>query len=969
MTPERWQQVRNLLQSAMQLEPAERLAYLEHHCSDDPSLRRDVDSILAGEHELPASFLESPAIAHVTPDQNTVVSANWKPGMKLGPYEIQSLLGAGGMGEVYRARDTRLDRTVALKVLPALLSSDPARKQRFEREARAIAALQHPNICTLHDVGQQQGVDYLVMEYLEGETLAERLTKGLLQLEQILRFGVEITDALDAAHRRGIVHRDLKPGNIFLTTHGECKVLDFGLAKLEESQAEPEKLATVTANQKILTTPGLVIGTVAYMSPEQARGEELDARSDIFSLGAVLFEMATGQLAFTGNTSAMTFKAILDETPVPPTQLNKALPQKLDEIVGKALEKDRDLRYQSAADLRTDLKRLKRDTDSGKAQAFEEGAERPASWKRTFAVLAAVAVVLLFTAMVFYRSQTNKRPSAGSEWVQLTNFVDSATSPALSPDGRMLVFLRGASTFAGKSEIYLRMLSGGEPIALTHDATSKMSPVFSPDGSQIAYTISARWDTWILPTFGGEPQLLLPNASGLTWTGPRQFLFSELREGRHMVLAASEENRNGERVVFGPPGKGSMAHRSYRSPDGKWVLVVWMSTGRGWEPCRLVPFDGSSAGKAVGPPNSGCTYAGWSPDGKWMYFSSETAGRFHTWKQGFPDGTPEQITSGVDEEEGIAVALDGRSLITSVGTKELTVWTHDSRGDHQITSEGRAYLPDADGASGRQVFSPDGSRVYYMVDRRPQGSASELWTTEIDTGKSEQVVSEAGLFGFDISPDGRNVVYSIGSKGGDRSIWVARMDHLVSPRQLTSKNKELCPVFTPQGDLVFMSQEGDQSFLYRMQLDGSERRKFYAGPVIQLETISPDGRWVIAQAPIENEDVPRGILAIPLEGGAPVRICSGLCVVRWSLDGKSMFFSVIGGSQGQVLGWGTYTVPLAPGQMFPKLPPTGLASKAEAAALPGAKPLDAFVLPGQHETIYAFSRSTVHRNLFRIPLP
>jgi len=398
MTPERWQQVRNLLQSAMQLEPEQRIAYLEQHCSDDPSLRKDVDSLLAVEHKLPASFLESPAIAHVTPDQNTVVSANWKPGMKLGPYEIQSLLGAGGMGEVYRARDTRLDRTVALKVLPALLSSDPARKQRFEREARAIAALQHPNICTLHDVGQQQGIDYLVMEYLEGETLAERLTKGPLPPEQFLRFGVETTDALDIAHRRGIVHRDLKPGNIFLTTHGECKVLDFGLAKLEESHAEPETLAPVSANQKSLTTPGLAVGTVAYMSPEQARGEELDARSDIFSLGAVLFEMATGQLAFTGKTSAMTFKAILDETPVPPTQLNKALPQKLDEIVGKALEKDRELRYQHASEMRSDLLRLKRDMESARLPVATTSAKSQfrLSWKVATPIVLIAIVALAF---------------------------------------------------------------------------------------------------------------------------------------------------------------------------------------------------------------------------------------------------------------------------------------------------------------------------------------------------------------------------------------------------------------------------------------------------------------------------------------------------------------------------------------------------------------------------------------------
>jgi eukaryotic-like serine/threonine-protein kinase len=323
----------------------------------------------------------------------------------------------------------------------------------------------------------------------------------------------------------------------------------------------------------------------------------------------------------------------------------------------------------------------------------------------------------------------------------------------------------------------------------------------------------------------------------------------------------------------------------------------------------------------------------------------------------------------VNEEEGIAVAPDGRSLITSVGTQESTVWVHDRGGDHQITSEGRAYFEEPDGVSGRQVFSPDGSRVFYMVDRRPQGSASELWSTEIATGKSAPVVSEPGLFGFDISPDGRNVVYSVGAKDGARALWSARVDHLLSPRKLTASGNELSPVFTPDGNLVFMSREGDESFLYWMKADGSERRKIYAPPVIQLETISPDGRWAVVQAAIENEDVPRGILAIPLEGGTPVRICTGLCVVRWPRDGESMFLSVIGGSPGHMLGWGTYIVPLTTGQVFPKLPPMGIASKADAAALPGAKSVESFVLPGLNEEIYAFSRTTVHRNLFQIPVP
>jgi serine/threonine protein kinase/tetratricopeptide (TPR) repeat protein len=426
MTPEQWQRIRPILESALELEPVSRPAFLDGAC-EDAFVRREVESLLAS-HELRSSFLESPAVAQVDPDQISVSLLACTAGMKLGPYDIQSLLGTGGMGEVYRARDTRLDRTVAIKVLPAHLSSDPVRRQRFEREARAIAALQHSNICTLYDVGHQSGTDYLVMEYLEGETLASRLVKGPLPLDLSLRYGIEVADALDTAHRHGIVHRDLKPGNIFVTAHGECKVLDFGLAKLGEEKSS-SKPSTVTGPE-VLTGPGQAVGTVAYMSPEQARGEDLDARTDLFSFGVVLYEMATGKLPFSGKTSAVVFKAILDETQEAPTQLNAKLPERLDEIVAKTLEKDRDLRYQSAADLHADLKLLKRDTESASVPAAtSKGVRQNLSGRKLLGihwkviVPGAIAVVVFAASSYFYFRPPLKLTE--KDTIVLADFVNS----------------------------------------------------------------------------------------------------------------------------------------------------------------------------------------------------------------------------------------------------------------------------------------------------------------------------------------------------------------------------------------------------------------------------------------------------------------------------------------------------------------------------------------------------------------
>src|SRR5436305_715876 len=343
-------------------------------------------------------------------------------GTKLGPYEIQSPLGAGGMGEVYRARDTRLNRTVAVKVLPSHLAQNAEARERFEREARAISELNHPYICHIYDVGEQDGHNYLVMEYMEGETLSSRLLRGRLPLEVALRDATEIADALADAHRRGIVHRDLKPGNIFATQHGECKVLDFGLAKLE--QIETGSNAPTVAVAESLTTPGSAMGTAAYMSPEQVRGEELDSRTDIFSFGALLYEIVTGALPFQGKTSGMLADAILNREPKHATQLNPAVPPELHHIISKALEKDRDLRYQSAAEMGTDLRRLKRDSEVDRRSAVSSArldAHAPQRWTLPTIAISLIAAALLVAGGVYYRSH-RRAPLTDRDSVVLADF-------------------------------------------------------------------------------------------------------------------------------------------------------------------------------------------------------------------------------------------------------------------------------------------------------------------------------------------------------------------------------------------------------------------------------------------------------------------------------------------------------------------------------------------------------------------
>jgi serine/threonine protein kinase len=888
-------------------------------------------------------------------------------GQRIGVYEVQARLGAGGMGVVYRALDTKLNRPVAIKFLSDDLAN-PAARRRFQREAQMASSLNHPHILTVHDAGEFEGRQYLITELVDGGTLRDWAHGAARGWRQPLELLLGVADGLATAHEAGILHRDIKPENILITRSGYAKLADFGLAKLYEGAAPDAATRAVTETR---TRPGVLLGTIAYMSPEQASGQPVDVRSDIFSFGIVLFEVLAGQRPFTGVSDLDVLQAIVHR---PAGPLPEEVPLAVRIVVEKALEKDPANRFQSMREMVVDLRRLVRQSTEAPQSLVSTSRSRGRRW---LAAVAAFAALLAAGGLFVSRVRQPSTP-ARLEYTQLTNFADSATSSTLSPDGRMLAFIRGESTFLGPGQLYVKLLPNGEPLQLTHDELPKMGPKFSPDGARITYTVfdrESRWNTWVVPVLGGQPSLLLANAAGLTWIKPgggqASLLFSEMTgRGQQMGIVTATESRAQERTVYMPPEESGMAHRSYLSPDGRQVLLVEMKFSA-WMPCRLTPFDGSSPGRPVGPMPAQCTDAAWSPDGKWMYFSVNTGSGYHIWRQRFPEGAPEQITSGATQEEGIEFAPDGRSFVTSIGTSQSTLWIHDSRGDRQITSEGFAVLPS---------FSPDSKKLYYLLRAGEAQSitSGELWVADLESGLRQRLLPDFLMRHYSISADGQRIVFVASNEAGRYPVWVATLNRRSSPRQVTTRDARKA-FFGTTGDVLFSGQENGTNFLYRVKEDGSDLPEplpipDYLGRRVYLAdsgfSVSPNGKWAVVRSP--TDDMPTGVVVYPIGGGSPTLICEK-CVqessfergpapyhVNWSPDG-TLFYLRFEGS--------VYSIPVQPGETLPPIPASGFRTKQDVAALRGVRLIAEGAFPGPDPSAYAFTKFSIQRNIYRVSVP
>jgi Tol biopolymer transport system component len=767
-------------------------------------------------------------------------------GTRLGPYEILSPLGAGGMGEVYRARDTRLSREVAIKVLPAEMASDGERLKRFEKEARAASSLNHPSIVTIYEIGQEGPVSYIAMELVEGKTLREFLLSGPMPIKKLLQIGTQVADGLARAHEAGIVHRDLKPENVMVTKDGLAKILDFGVAKLSAGSGSGDETSLPTQTE---TMPGVVMGTAGYMSPEQAGGRAVDFRSDQFSFGSLLYEMATGNRAFARGSAVQTLAAIMQEEPDAVGSINPQVPVPLRWIIERCLAKDPEERYASTKDLARDLASVRDHLSDAAGAAGPFSVSAPSHRRAWMIAVTAAAVVIGLAATAWsLRRSVWQNPLAGARFSRLTSWEGSEVDASISSDGKFVAFLADRD---GPFDAWVGQVGSGEFLNLTKGRFPTLANTivhnvgFSDDGAHVWFRINSpdgkQHSVWLVPTIGGAPRVFLPSAVEAAWSPDHNRIVYYAPAPGDPIFIADRNGGNARQICVDKPG----IHEHYVtwSPDGRYVYFV-----RGIPPDEMDVWRVSSAGGAaerLTHHNSRVAYPRLLDDRTLIYTAMREDGSGSgLYAMDVEKRIPHSVSAGLEEYVSVGASADGQRLVATVANPVRDLWTVPIT-DHVVdeSSVSPFKLPTVRAAAPR--FGRD-----YLLYLGSRGAADGLWKlkdgseTELWKGSEGAVVSAPA-----VSPDGTRIGFVVRSEGRGR--------------------------------------------LHLMASDGTDVRRVAESLEVRgAPSWSPDGKW-IAVAGREDKTYP--LFKVPVDGGAPVRLVDGGSSVIsnpvWSPDGRFILYS------------------------------------------------------------------------------